>query len=92
MSENTVIYLTEVAPGLWDVTRHWMDDDMPELIPYRRSSLSFDAARTYAYSLSPAEYGVQLAPRQPTPPPPPLEICVTCGYAYHTGGDRLPEH
>ena len=81
MSENTVIYLTEVAPGLWDVTRHWMDDDMPELITYRRSSLSFDAARTYAESLSPAEYGVQLAPRSP---PAAGWTCPTCGHDYPT--------
>ena len=88
MSENTVIYLTEVAPGLWDVTRHWMDDDIgrtssteaPELITYRRSSLSFDAARTYAESLSPAEYGVQLAPR----PKPAVDddTCPMCGQPF----------
>ena len=84
MSENTVIYLTEVAPGLWDVTRHWMDDDRPELTTYRRSSLTFDQARDYAYSLSPAEYGVQLAPRQPAPAPSSMWTCPTCGHDYPT--------
>ena len=82
MSENTVIYLTEVAPGLWNVTRHWMEDDVPELITYRRSSLSFDAARTYAESLSPAEYGIQLTPRKSVARPKDW-TCPACGQPYH---------
>ena len=89
MSENTVIYLTEVTPGLWNVSRHWADDEEPEVGFDRRSGLTLDEARDYAESLSPAEYGIQLAPR---PKPVTGWTCPTCGHEYHTGGDKLPEH
>ena len=82
MSSNDVIYLREDTPGVWAVSRHWADDDEPEVGKEGRTGLTFDEARDYAESLSPAEYGVQLVRR--------LRqamgwTCPTCGHVYRAG-------
>ena len=84
MSENTVIYLTETAPGLWSVSRHWAEDDEPSLGREGRTGLTFDEARDYAESLSPAEYGIQLLPR-----PKPAPVALSTGWMCHTCGHEV---
>ena len=81
MSENTVIYLGETSPGVWDVMRRWADDDEPEVGKERRTGLTFDEARDYAESLAPAEYGIRLVPRSK---PTAGWTCPACGHQYRT--------
>jgi hypothetical protein len=59
MSENTVFLITEREDGLFDVSRHDLEDGMPELKSYRREGLTLREATDYCDSEQ-AEYGYQI--------------------------------
>ena len=59
MSENTYWKITEREDGLFDLTRHWADDDNPELVGYKKEVLTLKEATAIA-DADPAEYGYRI--------------------------------
>ena len=59
MSENTYWLITERFDGLFDLSRHWAEDDEQELVSYHHNAITLKQATAIA-DQDPAEYGYSI--------------------------------